>query len=101
MATSTAPAAARRFTHHRVAVGYPLGIGRGPERGGDALGVEKILGAVGNAVKRSANPAPGDLAIGVLCLCQGEIASQSDHAFELGAEASEPVEIELGEANAW
>ena len=66
--------------------------------GGNAGGVEKILAAPGNAVKRTAIFSGGDFCVGLFGLGEGEIAGEGDDAAELGIELLDAAQIDVREA---
>ena len=65
---------------------------------GDSGGVQKILAAPRDAVKRTAVFAGGDFFVGLLCLGEREIARERDDAAQLGIELLDALQIDLGEA---
>ena len=78
--------------------GHAVAIRLGAVGGGDAGGVEQVLPAPGDAVERAAVVSGGDLTVGLLRLPEGQVACERDDAAQLGIEALQPVEIDLGEA---
>ena len=65
---------------------------------GDVGGVEKILAAPGDAVKRAAIFTSGDFCVGLSGLGEREIAGEGDDAAELGIELLDAAQIDLCEA---
>ena len=78
-----------------VFVGNAVAEGLGAVGGGDAGGVEQVLAAPGNAVQRAAIFSGGDFLVGLLRLCESEIAGEGDDAAQLGIELLDAVEIDV------
>ena len=74
--------------------------GLGAPGGGDIGGVEEIFCAPGNAVKGAAVVPGGDFGVGGFGLREGVVASECDDAVDLGIEALDACEVDLGEAGA-
>ena len=97
LATSTAPAAWRRFTTAASSRGDAIAERLRAIGGRDAGGIEKILGAPRNAVQRPAILAGRDFRVGLFGLLERQVASQRDHAAQLGIELLQPLEIDLSQ----
>ena len=98
LAIRTAPASSRRLTTAASSCGDAVAEGLGAVGGGDAGGVEQIFAAPGDAVQRAAIFSGGDFAVGLFGLREGEVARQGDDAAQLGIEAVDALEINVGEA---
>jgi len=74
--------------------------GLGTVGGGDVGGVEEVFCAPGDAVEWAAVVSGGDFGIGCFGLCEGVVAGEGDDAVDLGIEALDAGEVDLGEAGA-
>ena len=90
----------QELDHASIALGHAVGIGSGTPGGRHPLGVEQVLGPPGDAVQRTAAPAPRHLAVGAARLGQCVVFHQGHDRFQLTVEAFETGEIELGQFDA-
>ncbi len=71
----------------------------GPIGGANASGVEQVFCTPWDAVERTTVVSGGNLLVGLAGLREREFAGESDDAVELGIEALQAVEINIGEAS--
>jgi len=81
-----------------IVLGNAVAERLGSVRGWNSGGVEKILAAPGDAVKRAAVLAGSDFFVGLFRLCEREIARESNDAAELGIELLDAAQVDLREA---
>ena len=93
LATSTAPASARRSTTVASRVDHLLLVGPGAPRRAGAARREQVLGAPRNPVQRPAVATAGKLPVGRRRLRQRGVLHERDHGVEPAAVAPETVEV--------
>jgi hypothetical protein len=84
--------------HGGVLRGHAIAVRLGAVGGRDAGGIDQILGAPRDAVQRAAILSGGDLHVGLFGLRQRQVARERDDAAQLGVEALQAVQIDIGEA---
>jgi hypothetical protein len=85
--------------HHRaVRRGHAIAVRLGAPGGGMPAVSSRSFTPHGNAVQRAAILAGGDLGVGGFRLLERQVAGERDDAAQLGVEALQAVEVDVGEA---